>query len=230
MATRIKIHLEILHYLLHITVIFILLFLALPTTVTVKAEADQTEDVINMIKKAGLMDTSNTTEQFCTFFDNRAPKPQPNLKNCTWFKENSCCRQIEIDATFSQMKPLIGASELCQRYTNYLMCYICDPYQYTFYIWRRLSVCEEFCNEFLDSCKDATLKGSKIKDIYTSGKDFCESRRYHVKPRSSRECFYFDSAFDNYWETKNTGSFLHKNIVCLVVLSILCILNFLHFW
>jgi hypothetical protein len=55
-----------------------------------------------------------------------------SLKNCTWFRENSCCMQEEIDATFDRVKPLVGASPACQRYTNYLMCYICAPYQNTF--------------------------------------------------------------------------------------------------
>ena len=161
--------------------------------------AKDTDAAINTLMDQQTLDYSvaaGEQKQFCTFFDNRAPKAQSNLKNCTWYKGNSCCRQVEIDASFSQMQPLIGASELCQRYTNYLMCYICDPYQYTFYIWRRLTVCEEFCNAFLDSCKDAILKGSKIRDIYSTGTEFCESRRYTVKARESGQCFYFESSFE----------------------------------
>ena len=53
--------------------------------------------------------------QYCSFFNNRAPKAQPGLRNCTWFKENSCCLQQEIEATFGRVKPLKGASPACQR-------------------------------------------------------------------------------------------------------------------
>lgn len=40
---------------------------------------------------------------YCSFFNNRAPSPQVNLKNCTWYKENSCCLQAEIESTFSKV-------------------------------------------------------------------------------------------------------------------------------
>ena len=141
------------------------------------------------------VEEESKAEPFCTFFNNRAPDYQPNLKNCTWFKGNCCCRQVEIAATFGAMESLIGASEQCQRYTNYLMCYICDPGQSTFYIWQRLTVCREFCDKFLEACKFATLKGSTLED-YKSGTEFCLSRRYQVKDRSSNECFYFDEEMD----------------------------------
>ena len=52
---------------------------------------------------------------FCSFFNNRAPWPQPDLRNCTWFKTNSCCKQEEIDATFGTVKPLPGSTPECQR-------------------------------------------------------------------------------------------------------------------
>lgn len=154
--------------------------------------------------------TEPESKPFCTFFNNRATNYQPNLKNCTWFKGNCCCRQVEITATFGAMKPLIGASENCQRYTNYLMCYICDPSQSTFYIWQKLTVCKEFCDKFLDACKDATLKGSRIGDMYKDdGTEFCRSRRYEVKDRNSSECFYFDETMD---PDKSGSGTLHHGV------------------
>jgi hypothetical protein len=47
----------------------------------------------------------NKTEekQYCSFFNNRAPSPQINLRNCTWYRENSCCLQSEIEATFNKV-------------------------------------------------------------------------------------------------------------------------------
>ena len=88
--------------------------------------------------------------KYCSFFNNRAPEVQGNLKNCTWFKKSSCCRQEEIDATFGRVKPLRGASQSCQRYTNYLLCYICSPDQYLFYLMESLTVCEEFCQAWYE--------------------------------------------------------------------------------
>jgi hypothetical protein len=44
---------------------------------------------------------------YCSFFNNRAPSPQINLKNCTWYKENSCCLQREIESTFSKVFILV---------------------------------------------------------------------------------------------------------------------------
>lgn len=41
---------------------------------------------------------------YCSFFNNRAPSPQINLKNCTWYNENSCCLQSEIESTFSKVE------------------------------------------------------------------------------------------------------------------------------
>eukprot|EP00057_Strongylocentrotus_purpuratus_P006577 XP_011661051.1 PREDICTED: uncharacterized protein LOC105436788 [Strongylocentrotus purpuratus] len=135
--------------------------------------------------------------QFCTFFNNRAPEVQPDLKNCTWFRENSCCRQIEIDVTFKKMKSLPGASKQCQRYINYLMCYICSPHQHRFYIVQRLTVCEEFCDALLHHCKTAMLKGSQIGDLYSKGSDFCTSRRMDIGKLEDGKCFYFNESMSN---------------------------------
>ncbi|XP_076440931.1 uncharacterized protein LOC143280177 [Babylonia areolata] len=137
-----------------------------------------------------------TEKKYCSFFNNRAPEVQRNLKNCTWFKESSCCRQEEIDATFGRVKPLRGASLDCQRYTNYLMCYICSPDQYLFYLMESLTVCEEFCQSWFEACQTAILKGSVIKTLYENGKDFCESRRFKVDTVKNGKCFFFDARMD----------------------------------
>ena len=50
----------------------------------------------------------NVQMNYCSFFNNRAPSPQINLKNCTWYKENSCCLQSEIESTFSKVKSLLS--------------------------------------------------------------------------------------------------------------------------
>lgn len=135
-------------------------------------------------------------QKYCSFFNNRAPEVQRNLKNCTWFKESSCCRQEEIDATFMRVKPLRGASPDCQRYTNYLMCYICSPDQYLFYLMESLTVCEDFCQTWYEHCQTAILKGSIIRTLYENGKDFCESRRFKVDSVKNGKCFFFDASQD----------------------------------
>ncbi|VEL38218.1 unnamed protein product [Protopolystoma xenopodis] len=79
-------------------------------------------------------------EEYCSFFNNRAPRAQETLSNCTWYRERSCCQDVELKITFAKMKPLKGASDECVRYLNYLMCYICAPDQYNFYLQDRLTV------------------------------------------------------------------------------------------
>ncbi|KAK0049119.1 hedgehog-interacting protein [Biomphalaria pfeifferi] len=160
--------------------------------------------VICIVVYWGVLANSNTNLvlvtkpklQYCSFFANRAPQIQLNLKNCTWFKENSCCRQEEIDAIFPRVKPLRGASLECQKYTNYLMCYVCAPNQNTFYFLESLTVCEEFCDAWYDACRSAILKGSIIKELYSNGSDFCNSRRFKVEPASNKKCFFFDAKQD----------------------------------
>ncbi|XP_069125711.1 riboflavin-binding protein-like [Argopecten irradians] len=134
--------------------------------------------------------------EYCSFFNNRAPKPQPTLRNCTWFKENSCCMQEEIAETFGQVKSLPGASPACQQYTNYLMCYICAPYQNFFYKQENLWVCEEFCDAWYGACGSAILKGSRVNQLYTNGRDFCKSRSYKVNTIAEKNCFFFDKSMD----------------------------------
>ncbi|KAK3575845.1 hypothetical protein CHS0354_008027 [Potamilus streckersoni] len=161
--------------------------------------------------------------EYCSFFQNRAPTPQPNLKNCTWFKENSCCQQEEIDATFGGVKPLLGASQSCQRYTNYLMCYICAPYQSIFYSRERLAVCEEFCNVWFEACGSAVLKGSIISHLYTNGRDFCKSRSYEVDTMVNNKCFFFDSNLDR---KSSAVSIKFQGILTVVMMTSSILLSF----
>lgn len=153
--------------------------------------------------------------QYCSFFNNRAPKPQPSLKNCTWFRENSCCMQEEIDATFGRVKPLVGASPACQRYTNYLMCYICAPFQNQFYFRERLAVCEGFCDSWYRACGSAILKGSVISSLYTNGYAFCKSRSFLVN--REEDCFYVDASL----EWTSSGNVLRYQALLIIGLTFL---------
>ena len=71
------------------------------------------------------------------------------------------------------------------------MCYICAPNQYKFYAKERLTVCSEFCDEMYEACAEASLKGSKINEIYSNGTEFCRSRRFNIDNLENDKCFYF---------------------------------------
>ncbi|OQV24577.1 hypothetical protein BV898_01637 [Hypsibius exemplaris] len=133
-------------------------------------------------------------QEFCPFFENRSPQSQPDLRNCTWYREKSCCRQAELESIFKKVKPLQGASENCMRHLNYMICWVCDPMQYNFYLngWRRLKMCESFCDEVLDACRDAKLKGDPVGLLYKTGSEFCRSRRFDVNPDTDKSCFSYN--------------------------------------
>ena len=138
-----------------------------------------------------------TTENYCPYFKNRAPAPQPSLKNCTWYKENACCLQTELDLIFPQVLPPLGASKKCLRYTNFLMCYVCAPDQNLFYEDETLTVCEAFCDKWFAACGEAKLKGMKIEELFKSGKEFCEARKFVVRSGSSPDCFSYDKEIES---------------------------------
>ena len=131
-------------------------------------------------------------ENYCPYFKNRAPAPQPNLKNCTWYKEKACCLQTELDLIFPLVLPPLGANDKCLRYTNFLMCYVCAPDQNLFYENERLTVCEAFCDKWFAACGEAKLKGMNIKDLFDSGKEFCLERKFTVRSASEADCFSFE--------------------------------------
>ena len=133
-----------------------------------------------------------TDENYCPYFKNRAPTAQPNLQNCTWYKEKACCLQSEVNLIFYNVRPPVGASEKCARYMNFLMCYVCAPDQNLFYKDERLTVCKYFCEKWFSACADAKLKGVKIKDLFKSGTEFCNARKFVVKSGSNTGCFSFE--------------------------------------
>mgnify|MGYP001792158869 CR=1 FL=1 len=154
--------------------------------------------------------------QYCPFYNNRGPSPQPFLDNCTWYRDNACCKQEEITYGFANVKPPQGASDRCLRQLNYLTCYVCAPTQYKFYINEYLYVCSEFCDNFYDACKDAILKGSVISNLYENGRQFCESRRFKVGDRSEDKCFYFSEDL-----VSNSARSLNSQYIIDILLQLL---------
>lgn len=150
-------------------------------------------------------------QQYCPYFGNRAPIPQSNLRNCTWYKENSCCYDDEISFAFGQLSPIPAADDKCITHLNYLYCYICAPDQNTFFFKSTLTVCEEFCDKLYQACGNARLKGEKLKEKYGSGKDFCESRRFKVAKMTSEGCFNYDPSSHNV----NSGSERTSSCACI---------------
>ena len=140
---------------------------------------------------ASLSAVVHGANRYCSYFGNRAPAPQPGLQNCTWYRESSCCLQEEINSLFPAVSPPLGANKRCRNYVNYLMCYVCAPTQSSFYLSERLTVCESFCNDFYDACKDAQLNGMRISSLYANGRAFCQDRKYTVSTQSEI-CFTLD--------------------------------------
>ncbi|CAF1451965.1 unnamed protein product [Adineta steineri] len=146
---------------------------------------------------------SSNTAPYCSFFSNRAPSPQPALTNCTWFKENSCCRDNEVRLIFSQVRPLIGSSSDCTDFINALMCYVCSPMQYRFYRGERLHVCLSYCNQMYEACATALMKGIPVGELYANGREFCLSRRFEINDvNNSASCFFDDSISQRKRQTK----------------------------
>ena len=149
------------------------------------------------IANGGEVTKTTMIENYCPYFKNRGPAPQPSLKNCTWYKENACCLQTELDLIFPQVLPPLGASDKCLRYTNFLMCYVCAPDQNLFYNDERLTVCEAFCDKWFAACGEAKLKGMKIKELFKSGIEFCQARKFSVGDTSGSNCFTYDTKVES---------------------------------
>ena len=145
------------------------------------------------VKSESTLEMTQMTDNYCPYFKNRPPSPQPDLKNCTWYRQNSCCLQTELDLIFPSVVPPLGANEKCLRYTNFLMCYVCTPDQNLYYKNERLTVCETFCDKWFAACGEAKLKGTAIKDLYHSGEEFCSARKFTVRSGNEGRCFSFDT-------------------------------------
>jgi hypothetical protein len=66
--------------------------------------------------------------------DERYPKAEKGLANCTWYEEDACCKRTEVASVFESMFTLHQASTQCRNMMNYLMCFFCAPDQYLWYI------------------------------------------------------------------------------------------------
>ncbi|KXJ19807.1 uncharacterized protein LOC110251577 [Exaiptasia diaphana] len=129
----------------------------------------------------------------CTYFGaGRTPKEAYSLSNCTWYKEQSCCRHTEVTSVFSAMMPLETSSKKCHNLMNYLMCYFCSPEQEFWYRSDRLHICSSYCNDIYKECSDAKYRGETIGSKYKNGQEFCNAQLFKVVKSRFERCFEFD--------------------------------------
>jgi hypothetical protein len=107
---------------------------------------EEYEDDVELIKIR--FDTTRPCRFFCKFIssgdkifsskfflaDERYPKVEKGLANCTWYEEDACCKRTEVASVFESMFTLHQASTQCRNMMNYLMCFFCAPNQYLWYI------------------------------------------------------------------------------------------------
>ena len=73
---------------------------------------------------------------FVSLADERYPKVEKGLANCSWYEDDACCKRTEVASVFESMFTLHQASRQCRNMMNYLMCFFCAPDQYLWYIKR----------------------------------------------------------------------------------------------
>lgn len=173
--------------------------------------------------------SANLERQYCPYFQNRAPSPQPSLKNCSWYRENACCLNEELSIIFAQLLPMAGANSECLKALNHLYCYVCSPDQRTFFNRDMLTVCEESCNLIYSKCGNALLKGVPWRQLYTNGTDFCSARKFLTGKAEMGQCFDFTGIYTSF-TTAVTSSITVLVCCCLVVFSNIFGLTDLNFW
>lgn len=162
-------------------------------------------------------------EHTCPYFNGRPATRQPSLKQCSQYKENSCCTNTEIDVLFSQVTFFRDMSEFCRQHMTHIACYVCSPYQRDIFNGKTLQVCEYFCNEVLTACANAMYKGRRLKSLYKNGVSFCQDHGYDIVRTQNRtqktvekRCLGFDFNLKNANERIKTN----MSILLFVLLRI----------
>ncbi|CAF3040301.1 unnamed protein product [Rotaria socialis] len=180
---------------------------------------EEYEDDVELIKIR--FDTTRP----CRFFsDERYPKVEKGLANCSWYEDDACCKRTEVASVFESMFTLHQASAQCRNMMNYLMCFFCAPDQYLWYIKKRVKICQTFCDELYKNCKTAEFSGNVIGTLYKSGLQFCEANNFNMV---TSDCFKFDenvfsSASKLFQSTISIFSLFH---LCLVIAFVVIVIN-----
>ena len=164
--------------------------------------------------------SQNLQPQYCPYFQNRAPSPQPSLDNCTWYKEKACCLNEELAIIFSNLLPMAGADAKCLKALNHLYCYVCSPEQSSFFTRDMLTVCEESCDVVHAMCANALLKGVPWRDLYSNGTEFCTARKFYVEKSATGRCFDFVKLFKSFAMSVRASWI---SLLCLAFLLVLCV-------
>ena len=137
-----------------------------------------------------LVTTANAS--FCSYFGNRKPGYEPDLRRCGTYRGNSCCQPDEEDISFN-VDPIFHGQEGsdCQATVNLLRCWICHPQQNMFYRNEMLTVCEDMCNRMLGHCGGALWRDGRVRDYYGNGTALCREMGFNV---SNTNCFTASSA------------------------------------
>ncbi|EDV28230.1 uncharacterized protein TRIADDRAFT_53636 [Trichoplax adhaerens] len=151
-----------------------------------------------------VLTNTTTSIKYCPYFHNRLARPQSQLSSCSWFRNQSCCYQAEIDSIFTDNIPLFNVNDQCRQSLTYLMCYICAPDQKDFYADRRLTICDDMCQDLYDACINATYKGDPIYYWYRNGREFCQGRQFQVQSYQSGKC-YSIKRYENLLNIYQTG-------------------------
>ena len=166
----------------------------------------------------GCEGNQNSTPQYCPYFQNRAPSPQPSLQNCTWYKDNACCLNEELAIIFSNLLPMAGADTNCLEALNHLYCYVCSPDQSNFFTQNMLTVCEESCDVLYAKCANALLKGVPWRELYSNGTEFCAARRFRTEKAQTGQCFDFSKLFKSFaMPIRSSALVLMFSGFCLVI-------------
>ena len=160
--------------------------------------------------------SDKVVRQYCPYFQNRAPNPQPSLDNCTWYKDNACCLNEELAIVFSNLLPMAGANSKCVEVLNHLYCYVCSPDQSNFFNMGRLTVCEGSCNLVYSACSDALLKGVRLRKLYTNGTEFCATRKFFTAKAKTGQCYDFTRFF-----TKSSANAAQSSTALSLISSLL---------
>ncbi len=83
-------------------------------------------------------------------------------------------------------------------------------------LFRRVKICQIFCDELYKHCKTAEFNGNIIGTIYKSGVQFCEANNFNV---ATTDCFAFDEkAFSS--APYSTTFFFSLINICLVIMFV----------
>ena len=132
---------------------------------------------------------------FCSYFGNREPSYEPDLRRCGDYRDYSCCQPDEEDIGFN-VDPIFHGEEGsdCQALVDTLRCWICHPRQNVFYKNEVLTLCEGMCSRLLDRCAGALWRDGRVRDYYNNGTTLCTEMGFNT---ANTDCFSAGSGARN---------------------------------